>query len=254
VNKNLLTRVIIIGVVIMMAVILSTSSGFSQVMKVMKMDAGDASEMFNLSEVGAIIIGTNDTIKVDMAMPGSSRPPEYKDVDIQTGDVIKMVNGKSLTSVAALKDIYEGLEIGEEVKMGIMRESRMHLVKFAKGDPKKLPQMAVAAMPAGGGMDESATVLIDAGILLTEKDGKLSIMQLVDQILAKFDGGAPREGDIIIELQGKEIKAPSELAEIYSKVKPGDKVSLVLKRDRKIIPLSYTRKDMGNMKIKTRGN
>jgi PDZ domain-containing secreted protein len=77
-------------------------------------------------------------VTVNIAPPEGTLPKEYEDIDIQGGDIIKMMNGKRVKTTDAIKKIYEELEIGDEIKLGVKREDEMFIVTFKKADPAEM--------------------------------------------------------------------------------------------------------------------
>jgi len=111
----------------------------------------DTGEIFMMPEIGAIIVaGDEDVVKVDLVQPKEQRVKPYKEVDIEPNDVIMMFNGKRVTSIVKLKELYELVEVDGDVKMGIKRGERIFLVSFPKGDKSKMPQGQMMVMSMAG--------------------------------------------------------------------------------------------------------
>jgi S1-C subfamily serine protease len=162
-----------------------------------------------------------------MVMPPDQRAEAYKSLDIQVGDIIKMVNGKSLTSVKSLKEIYEKASPGDIIKLGIIRNQKPILVKFTKANPDDLP--GKMEMKIIGGPDGSApSPLLDAGLVLTVKGDQIIIADIIEEIHFDFSGYAPQDGDVITELNGQKLKSMEMLNKSYEAIKPGEAVNLTL--------------------------
>ena len=217
-------------------------------------------DMFMLPELGAIIIDTESGPKVEMVLPGPQREKEYRKVDMQRGDIISMFNGKSVKSVADIQKTYEGLSEGDDVKFGVRHEKARRLLKFPKGDgsgPAQMQIMTIEDDGSGGapqqqqqgGMmiqriqtDDSnpgATALLDLGVLLSAEDGKVFIADLLPLGKGLMKGYKPAEGDVILELQGKEITSGNQVADIYGAVETGETVDLVVMRGEELIKVAF---------------
>jgi len=99
-------------------------------------------EVLNIPEVEAIIAKQKGKIEVLFTHSGM-RPVKYKDVDLKVNDEIFMANGKKLTSVEQLKEIYEELETGAVLKIAVKRDGQSKIVSFVKADPEDLPKRKV---------------------------------------------------------------------------------------------------------------
>ncbi len=201
-------------------------------------------DVFLLKEFGGIITESDSAVKIEMVMPSGNRAEKYKEVDIQAGDIIKMINGKSLTSVKNLKEIYEELAIGDEIKLGLFRGKRMLIVQFEKADPKELPgQMMIMAKPGPDG--DAATSLIDAGLILAEKNGKIIVEEIIDNMMAEFTGQTPQKGDVITGIQGTSLTSTEQLREIYNKIESGQTVELTMLRQGEEIAAGFPKPNKG---------
>ena len=80
----------------------------AQVMQTLKFEAGDG-DMFMLPEVGGIVVESNAGPQLQMVLPNNHRAKDYKTLDLQVGDIIKMFNGKSMKTVSSLQETYDAL-------------------------------------------------------------------------------------------------------------------------------------------------
>jgi C-terminal processing protease CtpA/Prc len=206
-------------------------------------------EFILIGEFGGMITVANDTVKVEMVAPPDQRPEAYKSLDIQVGDVIKIVNGKSLTSIKPLEEIYEKASPGDLIKLGIIRNQKPTLIKFTKANPDDMP--GKMEMKIIGGPDGSAlTPLLDAGLVLTVEDDQIKIADVIEEIHFEFSGYTPHEGDVITELNGQKLQSMEMLNEIYETIKPGETVNLTLLHDGKKQQTLFTKQaDPGMRKI-----
>ncbi len=235
-TKGLIKRGIILTALLMFWV-----STQAQVMKTMTFEAEDG-DIFMLPEVGGIIVESDDGPKLEMVLPVDNRPDEYKTLDIQVGDIIKMFNGKSMKKVSSIQEAYEAMEIGDEVKFGIRRDKGIMMVKFAKMDPKDAPGKMMIRTIDGPGDGENGSIitdLIDAGLVLDEKDGKISVVDVITEMSSVFTGTQPESEDQLIKINSSKINSTEELTQIYSQIKVGEKVELTMLRKEKEILLTF---------------
>jgi len=117
----------------------------------LKIYTNDSGEIFMMPEIGAIIVaGDEDVVKVEIVQPKEHRVKPYKTVDLEPNDVIMMVNGKRVTSIEKLQELYDLVEVGGDVKMGVKRGERIFLVSFPKADESKMPQRRMMVMSTEG--------------------------------------------------------------------------------------------------------
>lgn len=210
---------------------------------------GDGGEIFLLPEVGGIIVESDAGPKLEMVMPSDQRPGDYKVVDIQAGDIIKMFNGKSMKTVSAIEEAYEVLEIGDDVKFGVRRDKDIFIVKFAKMDPKDASgTMMVKSCPASdvGDLSNVSTDLVDLGLILSEKDGEISVVDVITEMPSAFIGTQPENGDRLVKIQSDNISSTKQLTQIYSNINANEKASLTILRGVKEINLQFIKPKSGS--------
>jgi len=220
----------------------------AQVVKTMTFNSEDG-EIFMLPEVGGIIVESDDGPKVEMVLPSDQRPENYKAVDIQAGDIIKMFNGKSMKTVALIKETYEALGIGDQLKFGIRRDKSVLMIKFIKMDPKDAQgrmMVKTISMSDDGETDNIITDLIELGLLLEKKDGIISVADVITEMSTAFKGTQPENGDQLIKIQSSKINSPKKLTQIYGKIKAGEKAVLTMLRDGKEVVLQFEKPKEGD--------
>lgn len=214
--------------------------------------------VFTLPELGAVIIGGEKEIKVEAVMPAEHRPKTYKDIDLQNGDLILMMNAKRVKSVKEIEEIYNGLKAGEEVKLGIKRKEERFIASFAKADPKDLPQRMMMVMDtdnAGGqagptrrlvmgGREFSGDVapLPGLGIIAGSKErGEVRVLDLMPNASQALGSVDIKKDDVIQTLNGEKIKSAVQLGELYEKIAVGAKVELHYRRGNKDMTASLAK-------------
>jgi len=204
-------------------------------------------DVFMLSELGAVIVDSENGPTILMVIPREKRTEAYRDVDLREGDTILMVNGKKITGARRLKEIYEGLKIGDELKLGIRRGKEMLIESVVKADPDKLPAQ-VMMLKGGEGSDDVATVMAAVGLILREDDGQVVIDDVLPGMEDKFTGGLPHKGDVIVKLQETSITGPGQLSEIYAKLKANDQVRLTLDHQGTEVSISFAKQECSGNK------
>jgi len=212
------------------------------------MTIDDAGDVLMINEFGGMIIYKDSAVTVEMVMPPDNRPDDYKDLDLRQGDVIRMANGKKLNSTEALRELYETAGIGETIKLAILRDGKMKLRKFLKGDPATLPKPMMMTMITDEVSAGDELALPGAGLMLKSNGGKLVVDALIDNLVPKYDGDSPRKDDTILVIQGNDYTSPQSFMDTYDAIEPGANVTLVLMRKGKKITASFVRPQ--NMKTR----
>lgn len=214
--------------------------------------------VFNLPELGAVIIGGEKEIKVEAVLPAELRPKAYKDIDLQSGDLILMMNAKRVKSAKELEEIYNGLKVGEEVKLGIKRQEERFIVTFRKADPKDLPQRMMMVMntdnagsQAGpnrrivmGGREFSGDVapLPGLGIIAGSKEGgEVRVLELMPGAGSAPPNVALQKDDLILSVNGEKIKSAAQLGDLYEKIAVGAKIDLQYRRAGKTMTVAFAK-------------
>jgi len=257
-NQRLLKIAAAAVIVLVPAVLLAASPENAKVI------SANPDDVFFLQELGALITQDGETIKIDFAAPADSRAAEYKSVDLESGDIIIMANGKKVKSVKDLRSRYDDMEIGEDVKFAVKRDKKMMIVAFPKADPENLPkaQMMMVQVDEDGESTVSATsesgtqvikmepgsagnvTLIELGLLLGESEGTVIVTNLLPHA-SKFLGDSKiAEGDTVKSIQGKSVSALEEYSEIYESIPVGDTVRMVFLHDGKEISATIPRPDL----------
>jgi S1-C subfamily serine protease len=247
-----------VSTILMMAVI-ATTTAQAQVFISRSDSSADkiVGQPFNLGELGAVIVDNGKEIKFLHLMPADNRPKAYKDVDIQSGDVILMCNGKRLKTLKDLEETYKATAIGAEFKMGVRRNEDRFIVALPKADPKDLPQMKMSIQTtdgpnagggkiqrfvfgAGQGSDDIAP-LMGLGLIIGKKDNVLKVVGVMPDAAKALGGADIKQDDVVESFNGEKIKSTQQLAEIYEKLAVGAKIELQYKRGDKTMQASLTK-------------
>lgn len=212
-----------------------SQTGLAQQFQI-KLDGKSSENVFLLTECMAVLVNEEETIEVRILMPVEHRPEGYAEIDLKKGDEILMLNAKRVRKVKDLKEIYEGLEPGEPVKLGIQRDMEMFILTFQKVDPKSLPKREVKMIREGGGMGPGGAVRLAnfGGVLaVKEMNGQVFVHKIFPNLKEALDEDALQEGDHILTVNGTQVESNRQFADVYTKIDVGGEVRLTISRDGK---------------------
>lgn len=231
----------------------------------------DGDGAFHLKETQTILTSRDDTVSVLMVLPKKLRPEGYADVTLMENDKILMVNAKRVKTVQQFEEIYNGLEIGQTLKMGIQRNGQLLIESFSKIDPEKMPKgqnIMVQSENSGGahaqdGMVFKGVVTDDSaseddlrpwfgtGLMLGLEGDKVTVMQKMAGMkgaLSQFD---IKEGDEIKSLNGKKVESLDKFLAAYEEMEIGSQVELEYARSGKQMKVTFQKpKVRGNVRIR----
>lgn len=192
---------------------------------VMSHGGGGEGDVIVLRELG-VVAGPgekDDEVRLLILLPGTDR-----EIALQKGDLILMINGKRVRDVATLREAYEEAGIGEVVKLGIRRGDERFLTSFEKEAPGAMGEGgAVRIMVGGPGSDfDDIHPLPEFGVLLAEKDGELVVAMELPMGTPAF-----KKDDVVQSINGRTIASLEELRAVYEPLEVGEDVELVVMRD-----------------------
>lgn len=228
-------------------------------------------ESFRIPELSASLTTEEDEVRVAFAMPVDVRLKQYREVDIEQGDVILYLNGKRIKSIGDFKEKYETLEIGDVVQIGLRRGDDRFISSFDKAHPEDLPQMATRVSVGGGeegegpaGISRSFTLgpeaqgavpVIGLGALLKDSEEGVRVIAKIAVPGGETSGIELKQGDVVSKLNDKEIESVSQLTDLYDQIETGQDVRLEYKRDDKPMSGSFVKQAVrGNVMIRTNEN
>lgn len=214
--------------------------------------------IFILKEAGAIVTSEKGEVKIEDMLPGEIRPKGYEDIDLKKGDKILMFNAERVKSVKELQDKYEALKVGDEVKLGIQRDTEMFIASFAKIDPEKLPKerklVIRTAEPGAEGQegegnvirqeikiddDDKTKPLVGAGLILKETDDAVKISYVLPNMKDALGDVDVQEADVVVELNGNSVPNIKIFNDKYEKIQTGDEITLKMKRKDKVFTVKF---------------
>jgi S1-C subfamily serine protease len=182
----------------------------------------ESNEVFNLPEVGALIVQFKNTFKVQFVAPENVRQDQYKKIDLRKDDIILLINGKHINKFDELKSAYDKLKIGQEFKLGIKRNKQSLAVDIMKADPKSLPQKK--SFVSLGQHSENKFLLAGIGLLIINVNEKPMINKMANNDQVKQAGLS--EGDVLTELNGIQIKSYSQFKNTWESLGNGRDVTI----------------------------
>jgi serine protease Do len=159
---------------------------------------------------------------------------------LREGDVITAVNGKAVESSSDMPVMISAMKPGSTVKLTVLRDGRSEDISITVGEaPSARASGAAAAEP-----DSSAKLGVAVRALSereAEKAGTEGV--LVEDVKGAAARAGIREGDIIVNVNGRAIRSPSDLRNAVSGAKKSVRV-LVQRGDSRIfIPVRIGEKD-----------
>jgi PDZ domain-containing secreted protein len=194
---------------------------FAQGKPQIKLNSDDA---FDLQEVGAFIIKEKDKIKVQFVAPENKRLPGYQNVDLKKDDIILKVNGHDAKNLGELKESYENLKVGKDLKLEVKRGKNIIMVAVKKADPKILPKRH-AVNPDFKKM-ENKVLLEGYGILIAKINEKPMIEKLLNDNNELVMKAGLKGGDLLTNINGQEIKTFIQFKTAYESLNPGQNVKI----------------------------
>ncbi len=203
----------------LLALLLNVTAG-AQVFK--QFTAGE--KVYNVPEIGGLIVQSKDVIKFEMVIPSDKRPKGYEKVDIKEGDIIKMMNGKKIKDVKDIEEIYKNAKTGDEIKFGLERSGNLFIASFKKADPSKLPQIKTVTMDGSG--KDNLIPLPGTGLIAQESGGKLVVAVVLPNAPSEITKAGVKEGDAVISVNGVKVTGKDGASKELSKVKTGDSMKI----------------------------
>ena len=246
----------------------SLQTSNAQVRMQRRIEGGDGA--FHLKEVQTILTSKDDTIKVMMVLPERLRPQGYGDIVLKENDEILMVNAKRVKTVQQFEELYNALEIGGILKMGIRRKGELMIESFKKIDPEDIPAGANIMIRTdasgeeedhGGGVMRTFTMdggdsggmrpWFGTGLILAEEEGTLKVMRIMEGMTGALGKADIKEGDEIKSLNGNKIETLDKFFEMYEKLDTGSKVEIDYTRAGKRMQAAFEKPNgQGRMRMR----
>ncbi len=115
----------ILGPVLMAVLIALTGTGVAQGQQTVS--------ILEIAELGAIITDSPDGPRVLDVTPAAARLEQYREVDLQAGDLIVAANGERTTKLSTLRGILESAEPGDDIRLGVQRTGGLAVARYGVG-------------------------------------------------------------------------------------------------------------------------
>jgi PDZ domain-containing secreted protein len=201
--------------------LLSTQIQFAQT----KHDTKEGTnEVFNIPEVGALIVQFKNIYKVQFVAPENVRQTHYKNIDLRKDDILMTVNGLSIKKIADLENAYSKLKIGQDLRLGIKRNKQTLVVDILKADPKDLPQKK--SLPSYGQHSENKVLLSGLEVLIIKVNEKPMINKILTPDNYQIKKAGLSEGDLLTNMNGQTVQSFSQFKSSWESINPGQEVDL----------------------------
>jgi S1-C subfamily serine protease len=161
-------------------------------------------------------------------------------VDVAEGDISLMINGKLVATPTDVRIVIDSLEVGDEIKLGVKRGREILIVSLPKAEASTgmVRRIVMTAGDEDSEGEEGGTVreivtiggdavpVIDAALLLTDVDGALEVVALIDNLVENIDGYVPQPGDRITAVQGAEVSSVEDFQAAMAELETGSEVEV----------------------------
>lgn len=145
---------------------------------------------------------------------------------LRPGDVLARLDGTAVATAAAVRDLLQSRSPGEQVKLAVLRQEKPVEATVALGATSR------PLKPSG----ERVTLGVQLG--RSEETDGVPIEQVTPDSPAAAAGLKP--GDLLLKLDGQPLGSVARLSDTLAERKPGDRVTLTVRRGGKDIELAVT--------------
>jgi serine protease Do len=173
---------------------------------------------------------------------------------IEEGDIIVEFKGKKVNSPEQLRELVAKEGVGDEVKVKLVRDKRSKTIEVTLGDWADEPAVAWTVpdhrdLHIGDAMKgylsafsgkrlgvSVSEINDDLGSYFGVKEGEgLLVLEVHEESTA--EGLGVKSGDVIVEVEGEEVRSTGDIREGLSDVDPGDEVNVTVVRKKKKVEL-----------------
>lgn len=203
---------------------------------VMRHGGGAGGDLVVLEELGIVVGASEDTgdLAVLVLLPGKKR-----EVALEEGDLLLMVDGKRVRDVATLREIYEGASVGDTVKVGFRRGDERFLSSFEKSEAGQDGTRIVIGGGGPGADFDDVQPLHEFQAILAQKDDRVFVsmeLPMGETVLEKDDE--------IRSLNGKSVATLQDFRAIYDALAIGDEMTLVAVRNGEEVKVTRPKSEM----------
>ncbi len=214
-------------------------------------------DIFMLPELGIVLSGENNTVKIANLLPSETRPEEYREIKLDQDDTILMVNKKRVKSASEIKNIYDSLDPESEVKMGIQRDGQMLMIAFKKMDLQKQDGKRVMIIQDKTPSDdmgdneqvvlkgaENLIILAGEGLVLEENNNILTVFDVLPHAHTILGDTKIEPGCQLLSINDNTVNNKMDFDALYSKIKIGEQVTLLFKNKDKTTRVSFIKPEI----------
>ena len=152
------------------------------------------------------------------------------EADIKVGDVILSFNGQEVENSAALPPLVGRVRVGEQVKLKIMRDSKLSTVKVTIG---QLPDEDQPVVGEKAEKISEGVLGLDVRALAKEEQEAMGLTHGL-QVLSVAEGPAKsagiRKGDVLQLINGEKVETIQELKDVVESLPEGKFASILVQR------------------------
>ncbi len=164
---------------------------------------------------------------------------------LKTDDVILKIDGKKIADASDLTDMVREDSIGQKVVLTVLRDGKEKTVDVTLGSSRERPQYHVLSMepkkerymvysdrnfPYIGVELENLSVQL--GDYFGVKEGEGALISAVEEDSPAEKAGLAA-GDVIVDINGEKVLAPSDASGLIRDMEPGDTASVKVIRNKK---------------------
>jgi serine protease Do len=147
---------------------------------------------------------------------------------LRTGDVIVEFAGEKVADSSKLPAIVAGTDVGETVKMTVIRDKKRVPLSVKLGELKEEKVVAAAPQSSNLGMTvQNLTPALAKNLGMERAQGV--VITAIDPQSAAAEAGLQR-GDVILEVNRQKIADAGELRKSVDQVKPGENLLFLIQR------------------------
>lgn len=216
-----------------------------------------SSDIFLLAVAGgALLVEGEDEARVARHVTTNSGPDTPK---FQAGDQIIYLNGERIKSATQLRELYQEVAVGDEVKMGVQRGENKMIRTFIKPEPQtryesadgnQVVNLSTSNIAAGNMENLENRTLWRAGFLIGEEDGRVVIgapLPIPGKAEALSD---LKSGDELLAINDTKITTVKQVEEVYGTINQGDDVTVKYKNGEGIQEAMFKKPAAPNMRMR----